>query len=54
MFLNARLNSEKYFSCKILNNSKSFVDFFECRRGKVYGGRGDCSVGGVVEAVLQK
>jgi hypothetical protein len=33
MFLNARLNSEKYFSCKILNSFKSFVDFFECRRG---------------------
>src|SRR5215212_5440216 len=33
MFLNARLNSEKYFYCKILNSFKSFVDFFECRRG---------------------
>jgi len=28
MFLNARLNSEKYFSSKILNSFKSFVDFF--------------------------
>jgi hypothetical protein len=39
MFLNARLNCEKYFSCKILKSFKSFVDFFACRRGKVYGGR---------------
>ena len=33
MFLNARLNSEKCLSCKILHSFKSFVDFFECRRG---------------------
>jgi hypothetical protein len=52
MFLNARLNSEKFFSCKILNSFKSFVDFFECRRGKVYGGRGDCSAGVVVDKLL--
>ena len=39
MFLNARLNYEKYFYCIILYNFKGFVDFFECRRGKVYGGR---------------
>ena len=52
MFLKARLNSEKYFSSKILHGSKSFVDFFECRRGKVYGGRGDCSAGVVVDKLL--
>jgi len=40
MFLNARLNSEKYFPSGILKSFMSFVDFFECRRGKVYGGRG--------------
>jgi hypothetical protein len=33
MFLNARLNSEEYFSSRILNSFKSFVGFFECRRG---------------------
>ena len=33
MFLNARPHSEEYFSCKILHSFKSFVDFFECRRG---------------------
>jgi len=38
-FLNARLNSGRYFPCKILHRFISFVDFFECRRGKVYGGR---------------
>jgi hypothetical protein len=52
MFLNTRLNSEEYFFCKILNRFKSFVDFFECRRGKVYGGRGDCSAGVVVDKLL--
>ncbi len=52
MFLNARLNSGKYRSCKILSGFKSFVDFFECRRGKVYGGRGDCSAGVVVDKLL--
>jgi len=52
MFLNARLNSDKYFFSKILNSFKSFVDFFECRRGKVYGGRGDFSAGVVVGKLL--
>src|SRR5215207_1557618 len=33
LFLNARLNSERYFSCKILHRFISFVDFFVCRRG---------------------
>jgi len=28
MFLNARLNYEKYYSSEILNSFKSFVDFF--------------------------
>src|ERR1044072_3991377 len=39
MFLNAGLKSEQYFSCKILQSFRSFVDYFECRGGKVEGGR---------------
>src|SRR5687768_327540 len=53
MFLNARPNSDKYVFCKILNGFRIFVDFFyECSRGKVYGGRGDCSAGVVVDELL--
>ena len=53
MFLNARPDSDKYFPCKILHRFKSFVDFFECRRGEVYGGRGDCSAGVVVDKLYE-
>jgi hypothetical protein len=40
MFLNARLNSGKYSSCKILHSFKSFVDFLNVVAGR-------CAAGGV-------